>query len=86
MTYTTYYKNIDRNEPTDFEALVLDGAEAVNDRLVAYCFTKEQAQAIADCFNEAVTTEDLGGGFYAVYENFDNLTGHARNELKEARA
>ena len=86
MTYTTYYKGIDRNEPTDFEALVLDGAEAISDRLVAYCFTTEQAEAIAQCFEEAVTVEDLGGGYIAVYESFDKLTGHARNELKEARA
>jgi hypothetical protein len=86
MTFTKYYKEIDRNEPTEFEALVLDGAEAVNDRLVAYCFNMEQAQAINDCFEENVTIEDLGGGYIAIYEAYEKLTGHARNELKEARA
>ena len=83
MTTTTYYNTIDRNEPTDFEAMLLDSVDAIKDRQVAYCFTREQCEAIQNCFEDTLTVEDLGEGYYAVY---NELTGHARNELKEARA
>ena len=82
MKTTNYYASIDRNEPTNFEAMVLDSVDAIKDRQVAYCFTAEQCEAIQNCFEDTLTVEDLGDGFYAVY---NELTGHARNELKEAR-
>jgi len=84
MTYTKYFKSIDRNEPTDFEALVLDSVEAIKDRQVAYCFRREQAEAIQNCFEEAITVEKLDTNLYAVYGELNNK---ARKDFeREARA
>jgi hypothetical protein len=84
MKTTTYYASIDRNEPSDFEALILDSVEAIKDRQVAYCFKLEQAEAINKCFEEAITIEKLDTNLYAVYGELNNK---ARKDFeREARA
>lgn len=84
MKTTTYYANINRNEPSDFEALVLDSVEAIKDRQTAYCFRLEQAEAIAKCFDEPVTITKLDTNYYAVYGELNNK---ARKDFeREARA
>lgn len=82
MTTTTYYATIDRNEPDEMEAMLLDSVDAIKERQVAYCFNMKQVEALKQCFADTLTVEPLGW-CWAVY---NELTGHARNELKEARA
>lgn len=84
MKTTAYFNTINRNEPSNFEALILDSVEAIKDRQAAYCFKREQAEAIAKCFEEPVTITKLDVNYYAVYGELNNK---ARKDFeREARA
>lgn len=78
---TETYKAIDRNEPTEIEALILDSVECLKEKQIAYLFTTEQIEMLKACVETELNVEDIDG-MYAVY---DELTNHSRKELKEAR-
>ena len=68
ITTTNYYKTIERNEPNDFEAMVLDSIECLKDRQPAYAFNKEQVEAIQACVNEPLTVDEFDGYFGIYHE------------------
>ena len=68
---TTYYKEINKDEPTDFEGVVLDAIECFERRQAAYCFTSEQVEAIKNCVTDTVTVDEFDG-YYAVYVELNN--------------
>ena len=76
---TETYKAIDRNEPTEIEALILDSVECLKEKQIAYLFTTEQIEMLKNCVETELNIKEFDG-MYAVY---DELTNHSRKELKE---
>ncbi len=76
---TETYKTLDRNEPTNLEAILLDSVECLKEKQIAYLFTKEQIEMLKACVEAELNIVEFDG-MYAVY---DELTNHSRKELKE---
>ena len=76
---TETYKAIDRNEPTEIEALILDSVECLKEKQIAYLFTTEQVNLLQECVENKLNIVEFDGG-YAIY---GELTNHSRKELKE---
>ena len=76
---TEIYKTLDRNEPTNLEAILLDSVECLKEKQIAYLFTKEQVELLVECVENELNIVEIDGG-YAVY---DELTNHSRKELRE---
>lgn len=73
------YKTLDRNEPTELEAILIDSVDCLKDRQIAYLFTKEQVNLLQECVENKLNIVEIDGG-YAVYSE---LTNCAKKELKE---
>lgn len=76
---TETYATLDRNEPTNLEAILLDSVECLKEKQIAYLFTTEQVNLLQECVENKLNIVEFDGG-YAVY---DELTNHSRKELKE---
>ena len=74
ITTTETYKGINRNEPTNLEAMILDSVDCLRDGQPAYLFKAEQVEMLKACVNENLTVDDFGD-YYGVYYKLNKKAG-----------
>ena len=71
ITTTDYYKTINKDEPTDYEAVILDTIECFKERKPSYLYNKDMIEDVKTCVTDVVTVDEFDG-YYAVYVELNN--------------